>query len=333
MLFQYKLFFLAPMGLVVVAIGLFVPAFFLRWPAVLQESALAITCFGMAMFSTEVKTSQFMRATSHIERAWYVLHWLVFLVLAGIFKADWVRLQDARQRSGMLRNKFTGSLLDAKCSSDEDTTNIHRELFESGNLHEVEVAVNTLLRVNFLTPELVSAADEVGEIGDNSICPRAGPLLALNLWLFPSMEALFFPFFEGLLIEQILLILTVIEGICWLLVFLYSPPDRRVFSIYVVQLWIGAHCAVVGLQFVLPTSMISEMLLWYPRFGAFFLGPFCLFILIAGPIRVARVPVVGHSLVRRSLGGRTCSRRYDCKESEASKRESLPGMARVWSET
>ncbi|CAE7808106.1 unnamed protein product [Symbiodinium sp. CCMP2592] len=327
-LMQYKLFILAPVGVATALVGIFAQKFFLCWPVALQETALATVVICVAMFYTEVATTKFLYAANRFVAAWTLLEWLFYLILSGVFAADWARLKDTRRRSEMLRNKFSGRLLEAQCSSDADRASIHHELFESGNLHQVEVAVNALLRVNFLTPELIKAADLVGEIGDSSTCPQAFPLLALNFWLVASIDAVFFfsfPQFEGRLLEQICLVIMSIEAACWMVLFMCSPPERRIFAVYPLQLWILCYCIAAGLQYVADWPVAHEVWMLYPKIGAFCLGPFCLFMLIAGPIRVARVPLVGHMLVRRALRGHCCSRRsLKTPESDSSQGTAKP---------
>ncbi|CAE7221889.1 unnamed protein product [Symbiodinium microadriaticum] len=170
---HYKLFLLGPVSVAAPVIGICANKLFLRWPVVLQETYFAMIIILIGMFMTEIFTNGVLYAENRFVAAWNSLYWLFCLLMCGVFAADWARFKDTRRRSEMLQNKFTGRLPEAQCSADADRASIHHEVFESGKLHEVEVAVNTLLRVNLLTPELLRAAALVGEIGDNSTCPRA----------------------------------------------------------------------------------------------------------------------------------------------------------------
>ena len=71
----------------------------------------------------------------------WLLMWAWGLLLSTCAEADWLLKADANRRSGYLRKGFSGRLLDAGCSSSSDKESIHKEIFESGKLHEVEAAV------------------------------------------------------------------------------------------------------------------------------------------------------------------------------------------------
>lgn len=320
---HYKLFLLGPVSVAAPVIGICANKLFLRWPVVLQETYFAMIIILIGMFMTEIFTNGVLYAENRFVAAWNSLYWLFCLLMCGVFAADWARFKDTRRRSEMLQNKFTGRLPEAQCSADADRASIHHEVFESGKLHEVEVAVNTLLRVNLLTPELLRAAALVGEIGDNSTCPRAIPLMALSCWFVIPIDTLFYPQFQGRLLEQVLFVVMSIEAACWMVMFKRSPLDRRIFATYPLPLWIFCEGTIVALQYVAPWPLAYSVWMWYPKIAAFCFGPFCLFILIAGPIRVAHVPLVGHMLVRRALRGRMCSRKY----LATAKRDSLRGTA------
>ncbi|CAE7175858.1 unnamed protein product, partial [Symbiodinium pilosum] len=109
--------------------------------------------------------------------------WAWGLLLSTCAEADWLLKADANRRSGYLRKGFSGRLLDAGCSSSSDKENIHKEIFESGKLHEVEAAVRVLLRMNIVTGELQRTAAKTGQLGDVSRYSHLWVIVGLFGWV------------------------------------------------------------------------------------------------------------------------------------------------------
>eukprot|EP00913_Durusdinium_trenchii_P003410 g3157.t2 len=100
------------------------------------------------------------------------LGWMVsklsWFQLCCCLEIDRVMTSDAYLRSQFLQRGFSGRLVEAECSAVADKENIHHELALSGKAQEVEDAVQTLMHMNLVTPELESIVSLAGTLGDVS---------------------------------------------------------------------------------------------------------------------------------------------------------------------
>lgn len=221
------------------------------------------------------------------------------LVLSCAAETDWLLFRDAEISSRHLRKDFSGRILDAGCSSSSDKDNIHREVLQSGKMHEVEEAVRVLLQMNVVTNELQRTAALVGKLGDASKFSRVWISVGICAWMCVPLLAL-----RDTLEIQILAVGMALQAGLWLLGFMISPAGRKKFAAVSLQLWLVALLMLM----VLPLFGLSadQTIFWYDIFGGLLLGPFLLVILFAGPYRVAQVPFLGPALVRFFLGGESC---------------------------
>lgn len=265
----------------------------------LKQASLGIACiFSGVALSPAVLFRGYDNLTS-------VTIWLAVGLTLCVAEYDRMMISDVLLRSRFLVRGFSGRLMDAKCSVDADRQNIHQELQATGG--EVEHAVNTLIHVNWLSPELQHVAALAGQLGDASYFSSTWLCCALGCWLIVPFNH-FNDRYVATDTSKVCSAVTFVHGIVWLLLFIFLPHDRKVFASALIKVWIPAVLALLAVQ---------QNWLWYPPLGALVLGPFCLLLSLAGPLRVARIPFLGIPLVQILIG------KWGCRRS----RGPLPGFA------
>ena len=220
--------------------------------------------------------------------------WLMFLVFTCGAEADRLAAVDASLRSQFFQRNFSGKLLDAECSSLGDKAAIHQELLQSGKEREVELAVQDLVRMNTFSSELQHAADLAGPLGDMSSFSWRGVMLAMYLWLcFPFLIIWSAAWNHA----YVLGIFMMVQAVVWLVTFLRPPSDRKCFSSAALAAWLGTFPLIF-----LGQSLGSDTFVLFFGLGSLCLGPFCLCMSVAGPHRIARIPLLGPRLVRMLIG-------------------------------
>ncbi|CAJ1345431.1 unnamed protein product [Effrenium voratum] len=236
---------------------------------------------------------------------------LCILVACCCVEFDRLRTSDAFHRSRLLRKGYSGKLTDAQCSSSADKEKIYQEILDSGKGKEVEDAVNALLRMNVVTPELLKTLSLAGQLGDVSYARWSLSALGTFQWAFsPVILTLMsddeeFSMVHGILLVQVTL---------WLAMFACFPPERKTFASTTMSLWL----------FVIP--FIGSMQLADLALLSACVGPVFLVVSLAGPGRVAEAPCLGVVLVQFLVGDwYACFRRLKPKSPSPSGETSVAG--------
>ncbi|CAE7214994.1 unnamed protein product [Symbiodinium sp. CCMP2592] len=220
--------------------------------------------------------------------------WICFLAFCCGAEVDRMATVDGSLRSLFLARSFSGRLLEAECSSLDDKAKIHEELLKSGKAQDVEQAVQDLVRMNTFSLELRRAADLAGPLGDMSYFGWRWVILGIFVWCcFPVMYMMG----EAWSQAHVFGIPMVIQGVLWLLIFCTSAADRQCFSSATLPIWLCTS----PLLFLGQLIGVDTFVVFF-GLGSLLLGPFCLCLLLAGPHRMARVPVVGPRLVQLCIG-------------------------------
>ncbi|CAE7361798.1 unnamed protein product [Symbiodinium natans] len=162
-----------------------------------------------------------------------LLFWGVGLTATIAAQCDRILAADAKLRGRLLRNKFSGRLLDAECSSEIDKRNIETELLQSGKGPEVEEAVQVLIRMHLLTPELQRAAKLVGQLGDVSNYSQLWLVLGLLTWfVLPTL----FKATEWLR-QDVTSVVMQVQFFVFAQLFCCLPQDRRCFAAVTLRFW------------------------------------------------------------------------------------------------
>ncbi|CAK9092906.1 Uncharacterized protein SCF082_LOCUS43714 [Durusdinium trenchii] len=194
------------------------------------------------------------------------------------------------------------------------------------------------MKMNISTPELRATVGRTGTLTDASRWSRA--ILAAAFIAFPGQTPLILLMYGdfmlgmqvGAWLRWLLIIISAIEVLVFVGLFIVLPPDRKAFAARVQSLW---------------------LLLWPGKVFGFCDGhghplyylvsvcvccPLLLAMSIMGPAMTARIPLVGPGLVRLLFGKPRCLRRFRCcrverkEAARASKRTPLPkyGLSEGW---
>eukprot|EP00439_Symbiodinium_sp_Y106_P051896 s132_g6.t3 len=231
--------------------------------------------------------------------------WLIWFVLVCCLEFDRMTFADAFQRSRFLEKDLSHRLImEAGCSSDTDAWDLIQYFV---GLQEVEEAVAVLLRMNIFTRELHRTAALTGELGDMSTFSRFWVAGALVWWsLFP----LLLRGTSTTVMIDILIAVMPAQAICWLILAWLLPQDRRAFAASTLKLWL--LLVFLNISWIVDSG--RSFVPWYLYAGSLVLGPSCLALSLAGPLRLARLPVLGVPLVRLLIGKKVFCRRREQRD-------------------
>ena len=159
--------------------------------------------------------------------------WIICMFIFCAIEVDIVMHEDAAIRSEFLQRDFSGRLLEAKCSSDADRDNIIQELMQSGSSQQVEEAVNILVRMHYVTPELRRTAKMAGRLGD--VSHFSWVLLVCGLYALLGLPLRYLITDD---VPSTFAVVLLVEGLLWLMLFLCSPQDRKTFAASLMRLWL-----------------------------------------------------------------------------------------------
>ncbi|CAK9012086.1 unnamed protein product [Durusdinium trenchii] len=261
-------------------------------PASLKQLSVAVFAATLSMYTVEMWVSeQFMG----------LLLWCGFLTPVWLVEFERLKNADAAKRTKLLSQGFSG-IMDAACASEIDQRNIHAEILQSGMMQEVETAVDVLLSSNSSTVELQRTVALVGQLGDVTNFSRMRVLVGVIFWIeFPILNYVAYmrptretpdPPLEPALSS----FLMALQGCLWLLLFACLSTLRRSFATALLNLWL------ICLPLMPQWAFIGGRGEAYSLLGAWCIGPFILIASVAGPFRVARVPLVGVPIVWACLG-------------------------------
>ena len=164
-----------------------------------------------------------------------------------------------------------------------------------------------LLRMNIFTCELHRTAALTGELGDMSTFSRFWVAGALVWWsLFP----LLLRGTSTTVMIDILIAVMPAQAICWLILAWLLPQDRRAFAASTLKLWL--LLVFLNVSWIVDSG--RSFVPWYLYAGSLVLGPSCLALSLAGPLRLARLPVLGVPLVRLLIGKKVFCRRREQRD-------------------
>ena len=221
------------------------------------------------------------------------------LCLIFLLEVERIQASDAAKRINLLNHGYSG-LLNAGCSSEADKASIHAEILQSGMLEQVEHAVQVLLSTNASTSEIRRTVELTGMLGDVTRYGWLATGLGLMIWCLLPIEYVRNP--ESSAAQRLLAALSLTQGCLWLLLVGFSSPFRRAFAtrLQLFHLIVGFYPALSAL------TGVDRLLEGPPFITALLVGPFILITSMAGPLRVARVPLVGVLLVQLCLGRWSC---------------------------
>lgn len=254
----------------------------------LKRLSVAVSCTLMSTLGARLDL-----ITEMGELGWMVSK-LSWFQLCCCLEIDRVMTSDAYLRSQFLQRGFSGRLVEAECSAVADKENIHHELALSGKAQEVEDAVQTLMHMNLVTPELESIVSLAGTLGDVSYFRWFLVSFGVMVWaIFPLVNYGLgpgnkFSAFHGTLL---------VEAILWLALLAWLPPERQTFATSWMKVWL-LHLLVFDIY---DYGSDNQSLV-----AAAVVGPLCILVSLAGPLRVARIPCLGILLIKLLLGPSCC---------------------------
>ncbi|CAK9059253.1 unnamed protein product, partial [Durusdinium trenchii] len=246
----------------------------------LKRLSVAVSCTLMSTLGARLDL-----ITEMGELGWMVSK-LSWFQLCCCLEIDRVMTSDAYLRSQFLQRGFSGRLVEAECSAVADKENIHHELALSGKAQEVEDAVQTLMHMNLVTPELESIVSLAGTLGDVSYFRWFLVSFGVMVWaIFPLVNYGLgpgnkFSAFHGTLL---------VEAILWLALLAWLPPERQTFATSWMKVWL-LHLLVFDIY---DYGSDNQSLV-----AAAVVGPLCILVSLAGPLRVARIPCLGILLIK-----------------------------------
>lgn len=193
-------------------------------------------------------------------------------------------------------------------------------------------AVAVLLDMNLSVPELRKVMTKAGSLGDISTWSRSMFALSLCWWIINPNQIWLGRVLEvyshqasvaAAPLRYTMFVLAALETITFLGLFIWMPTERKAFA---------EKTEVLILPFVFSTFIGLWEGFTYELTYIFVVNPIVLFLSIAGPARVARVPVIGPLLLRAFFGRnpfRAKKAAYDADASSASTRERVPSKEGV----
>ena len=160
----------------------------------------------------------------------------------------------------------------------------------------VDQTVDTLLMLGLSTKELRQVTEQVGPLGSLSGWSRS-IFVAISSWLrFQVLQVYRWRIVTTMehvtMFHYILFGFAVLEAIIWPVIFVLLPVARKAFA---------ERCA--PLLLLLTPGMVG---LWggfsYDATAHFFVVPLVLLLMVLGPARIAKVPVLGPALIRVLFG-------------------------------
>ncbi|CAK0846071.1 unnamed protein product [Prorocentrum cordatum] len=185
---------------------------------------------------------------------------------------------------------YTGHVRDAQCSVPRDGELIRGELHEESREFAVDQSVECLIRTGLSTRCLRDTAQRVGKLGNvtnwylASIVSQAG-----ILWVWIPAHSLWSD--VCILDHGISAYICIVQGVVWSVLFAFVlTTDRKAF----------AAMSLDTILICIPIRAVSICGFMFST--ALVIGPFVLVLTLAGPANVARMPLVGPSIVRFFVG-------------------------------
>lgn len=255
---------------------------------------------------------------------------LASFICAGL-EADRLLAVEGLRQSKQLKEGFRG-IEHAQSANQADRDRILSEIEREGQETAVNDAVAVLLDMNLSVPELRKVMTKAGSLGDISTWSRSMFALSLCWWIINPNQIWLGRVLEvyshqasvaAAPLRYTMFVLAALETITFLGLFIWMPTERKAFA---------EKTEVLILPFVFSTFIGLWEGFTYELTYIFVVNPIVLFLSIAGPARVARVPVIGPLLLRAFFGRnpfRAKKAAYDADASSASTRERVPSKEGV----
>lgn len=278
-------------------------------------------------------------------RALFDENWLfaVEYICLGVFgtiamELDRLNSLSADKAAEDLRRGFSGHLSEAGCSDETDRLKILEEVKKSGHETDVEETVKMLIKMSISTPELRATVERTGTLTDAAHWSRA--ILVATFIAFTGQTPVVLihdgHFLLGVpygWLHWLLTILSIIEALVFVGLFILLPPDRKAFAARVQSFWLLLWpVKVFGF-----CGQGGEGHPAYYLVSVCILPPLLLALSILGPAQTARIPFVGPRLVRLVFGKPRCLKRLGCcagrkRMGQDNKKSPLPmyGFSERW---